>query len=142
MKTNSQTFYIEENYEHASKVVTKLGLFPLAISQAGSYLGYKRISFKDYLDQLDERFGMTALRKTAEFPEARGTESATILTTWEMSFKSLPHSAQELLLLCGFLANGDIMDKLFDLENGVRFDWMGQGKNVFLTYWQLVFNPR
>jgi hypothetical protein len=47
-----------------------------------------------------------------------------------MSFESLSDSAQELLLLCGFLANGDIPDKLFDMDTKVRFGWMGEGKTI------------
>ena len=56
------------------------------------------------------------------------------MTTWEISFASLSPAAKELLLLCGFLANGDIPDELFDLEGELRFDWMGVGERASFAY--------
>jgi hypothetical protein len=119
-------------------VVIKLGLLPLAINQAGSFISQRQISFQRYLVLLDESFKTTAACGSLEWPRGRGSQSTTILTTWEISFVSLSHSAQELLLLCGFLANGDIPDELFDMESKVRFDWMGEGKKASFAYWLLV----
>jgi hypothetical protein len=115
-------------------VVAKLGLLPLAIAQAGSFIAQRQISFQRYLTRFDESFKTAAACGTPEWPRGRGARNATILTTWEISFESLSHSAKELLLLCGFLANGDIPDELFDLESDLRFDWMGEGKKASFTH--------
>jgi hypothetical protein len=135
------TLYAEENHRIATKVVTILGLLPLAINQAGSFISQRQISLQKYLSRLDEGFETTAAIGTLEWPHFRGDRRTTILTTWEVSFASLPHSAKELLLLCGFLANGDIPDELFDLGSKLRFDWMGAGEKVSPTYRLFVFDP-
>jgi hypothetical protein len=121
-------------------VVTKLGLLPLALNQAGSFISQRKISLQRYLVLLDENFKTVASRGVPELPWGRQAESVTILTTWEISFASLSHSAKELLLLCGFLANEDIPDELFDLESKLRFDWMGEGKKEFFKYQLLAFD--
>jgi hypothetical protein len=51
-----------------------------------------------------------------------------------MSFELLSDPAKELLLLCGFLSNEDIPEELFNLDGGVRFGWMGEGKRVSSGY--------
>jgi hypothetical protein len=122
-------------------VVTKLGLLPLAINQAGSFITQTQMSFQNYLTRLGESFKMGAACGDPERPQNRRAQSATILTTWEISFASLSHSAQELLLLCGFLAKGDIPDELFDIQRELRFDWMGEGKSEPFIHRLLVFDP-
>ena len=115
-------------------MVTKLGLLPLAINQAGSFISQRQVSLQRYLSRLDEGFTTTAAVGALEWPKGRRAQDRTILTTWEISFASLSHGAKELLLLCGFLANGDIPDKLFDLEGELRFDWMGVGERAPSAY--------
>jgi hypothetical protein len=115
-------------------VVTKLGLLPLAINQAGSFISQRQVSLQRYLSRLDEGFSTTAAVGALEWPKGRGAQGRTILTTWEISFASLSHAAKELLLLCGFLANGDIPDELFDLDGELRFDWMGVGERAPFAY--------
>jgi hypothetical protein len=110
-------------------VAKKLGLLPLALNQAGSFVSQKQISFQKYLTLFDENFE-TVARGASNLPSDRQAERSTILTTWEVSFDSLSDSAKELLLLCGFLANGDIPDELFDMDTRVRFGWMGEGKTI------------
>jgi hypothetical protein len=110
-------------------VATKLGLLPLALNQAGSFISRKKISFQRYLTLLDESF-KTATRGAPDWPSGRQAEKPAILTTWEISFSSLSYPARELLLLCGFLSSGDIPDELFSMEKKLRFDWMGEGKTV------------
>ena len=83
---------------------------------------------------MDEGFTATAAVGALEWPKGQGAQGRTILTTWEISFASLSHAAQELLLLCGFLANGDIPDELFGLEGELRFDWMGVGERATFGY--------
>jgi hypothetical protein len=120
--------------------VTKLGLLPLAINQAGSFIAQRQISFQRYLALLGEGFKTAAACGTLEWPQALGSQRVTIFTTWEISFDSLSHSAQELLLLCGFLVNGDIPDGLFDMERNLRFNWMGEGKEASIAYRIIVFD--
>jgi hypothetical protein len=133
MKTNSG--HIEEDQCVATKVVTKLGLLPLAISQAGAFISRRQISFQRYLSLLDK--GLKA--STAGAPEwPWGQKAEGILTTWEISFASLSRPAKELLLLCGFLSNEDIPEELFNLDSKRRFDWMGEGKRVFSVDWLLA----
>jgi hypothetical protein len=81
---------------------------------------------------LDENF-KRATGGASIWPSGQQVSGTTILTTWEMSFASLSSSAKELLLLCGFFANGDIPDELFDMESKLRFDWMGEGKTLPFT---------
>jgi hypothetical protein len=133
MKTHSE--HIEEDYCAATKVVAKLGLLPLAISQAGAFISQRQISFQRYLSILGE--GLEAsMARAPEWPWGQQAES--ILTTWEISFASLSRPAKELLLLCGFLSNEDIPEELFNLDSEARFDWMGEGKTISSVYWLLV----
>jgi hypothetical protein len=133
MKTNSG--HIEEDCCVATNVVTKLGLLPLAISQAGAFISRRQISFRRYLALLDE--GLKA--STAGAPEwPWGQRAEGILTTWEISFALLSRPAKELLLLCGFLSNEDIPEELFNLDSTRRFDWMGEGRTISSIYWLLV----
>jgi len=102
----------------------------LALTQAGSYISQMQISFQKYLTLLDEKFRTVATRGTAEWtsdPKIRKLHR-TMFTTWEISFSSLSNSAQELLLLCGFLSNEDILDDLFVQECKLPLDWVGEGK--------------
>jgi len=91
-----------------------------------------QISFQQYLSLLDQKFTTVAKRGGPEWLSDRGTKAnnpnRTIFTTWEISFASLSHPAQELLLLCGFLANADIPDELFVQERKLPFEWVGEGK--------------
>jgi hypothetical protein len=116
-------------------VVAKLGLLPLAISQAGAFISQRQISFQRYLSILGEGLKAT----TAGAPEwPWGQQAEGVLTTWEISFDSLSRPAKELLLLCGFLSNEDIPEELFNLGSEHRFDWMGEGKTRSSVYRLLV----
>jgi hypothetical protein len=129
MKANSR--HIGREYSAATEVVTKLGLLPLAINQAGAFISQRRISFQRYLPLLGG--GLNA--STAGIPEwPWGQQTESVVTTWEISFNLLSRSAKELLLLCGFLANEDIPEEIFNLSGKARFDWMGEGKAVFSVY--------
>jgi hypothetical protein len=110
-------------------VATKLGLLPLALNQAGSFISQKKISFQKYLTLFDENF-KTAARGAPDLPSGRQVERGAIMTTWEMSFESLSDTAKELLLVCRFLASGDILERLFEMDAKARFGWMGEGKTT------------
>jgi len=98
-----------------------------------------QISFRKYLSLLDGKFTTVAKRGGPEWLPDQGTKNPkrTIFTTWEISFASLSRPAQELLLLCGFLANADIPDELFVQESKLPFDWVGEGKNKSFRSWFL-----
>jgi len=123
----------------AKQLAVKLGFLPLALTQAGSYISHTQISFQKYLSLLNGKFTTVAKKRGPECSPDQGTEDPkrTVFTTWEISFASLSHPAQELLLLCGFLANADIPDELFVQESKLPFDWVGEGKNKSLRSWFL-----
>jgi hypothetical protein len=105
--------------ELARQIAVKLGFLPLAIAQAGSYISQMQISFHKYMTLLDASFKTVATRGTKN-------PNRSIFTTWELSFAQLSQPAQELLLLCAFLVNSDIPDKLFQVVRGRKlpFDWV------------------
>jgi len=114
----------------AKEVAAKLGFLPLALAQAGSYISQCQMSPQKYLTLFNENFKTVATRgaQQAQWQSSAEMKSRTIFTTWEISFATLSRSAQELLLLCAFLANEDIPDALFINEEDELFDWMGKGK--------------
>jgi sigma54-dependent transcription regulator len=109
----------------ARQVAGKLGFLPLALAQAGSYISERQMSFQKYMTLLDGEFRAVTSAKN----RANDINKA-LFTTWEISFSALSHSAQELLLLCGFLANSDIPDALFVQERKLPFQWVLEGKNT------------
>ena len=114
------------------QIAAKLGFLPLALTQAGSYILYTKMPLEKYITLLDESFRMLASKGGPEWLSDRrpGNPNRTVLTTWEISFASLSATAQQLLLLCGSLANADIPDRLFD-GSKLPFDWVqeeGTGK--------------
>jgi hypothetical protein len=111
------------------QIAAKLGFLPLALTQAGSYISYTKIPLEKYITLLDGSFRTFANQGGPEWLSARrpGNPNRTILTTWEISFASLSAPAQQLLLLCGSLANADIPDRLFE-GSKLPFDWVpGEG---------------
>jgi len=107
----------------------KLGFLPLALTQAGSYISHMQTSFQNYLCLLDREFGKVAKCGGPGWlsDQRTGDLSRNVFTTWEVSFASLSRPTQELLLLCGFLANADIPDKFFLQERKLQFDWVEEG---------------
>ena len=115
----------------------KLGFLPLALTQAGSYISHMQTSFQHYLNFLDGEFGKVAKSGGPGWlsDQKTGNLNRNIFTTWEVSFAMLSRPAQELLLLCGFLANADIPDKLFFQEMDLQFDWLEAGNcKPFLSW--------
>jgi hypothetical protein len=108
--------------ELARQVAVELGFLPLALTQAGSYISERQISFQKYMSLLNGDFRTVTSAKSGTYARRA------IFTTWEISFAALSHSAQELLLLCGFLANSDIPDAVFIQESKLPFEWVREGK--------------
>ena len=83
------------------------------------------------MDLLDGEFGKIAKYGGPGWlsNQRTGNLNRNVFTTWEVSFARLSRPAQELLLLCGFLANADIPDKLFLQERKLQFDWVEEGQS-------------
>ena len=65
-----------------------------------------------------------------------GKQDRSVFATWEISFNALQEKspgAAKLLLICGFLNNGDIYEEL--LKRGMKLDTHGMG--VILLYFIL-----
>ena len=108
----------------------KLGFLPLALTQAGSYISHMQTSFQNYSNLLDREFGKVAKYGGRDWlsHQRTGNLNRNFFTTWDVSFARLSRPAQELLLLCGFLANADIPEQLFLQERNLQFDWVEEGK--------------
>jgi DNA-binding SARP family transcriptional activator len=87
------------------RMAAALGDLPLALEQAAAYLEETASSPGDYLDLLDTHAGeLFALGHPA-------TTEQTIATTWTVSLRQLRDqtpAAEDLLVLCAFLAADDI----------------------------------
>jgi len=114
----------------------KLGFLPLALTQAGSYISHMQISFQNYLNLLDQEFGRAAESGGPGWlsDQRTGCLNQDVFTTWEVSFARLSPPAQELLLLCGFLANADIPDRLFLQKRKLQLYWVEDGESKSFHY--------
>jgi hypothetical protein len=110
----------------ARQVALEVGFMPLALTQAGSYISRMKIPFQKYLASLDEKVRAVEIPEKPLDPDYTNV-NRTISSTLEISFASLSRTAQEILLLCGFLAPDDIPDILFDKEGKPPFDWVREG---------------
>ena len=108
-----------------TKLVKKVGCFPLAIEQAGAYMAVRLQSLietnaescgtilEHYLKLYEEN-----AKKLLEFKPRRSVwkyRNDTVFTTWEVSFNAIRHEstyAADLLLLCGFLNSDDIFEEM------------------------------
>jgi tetratricopeptide (TPR) repeat protein len=101
--------------DEATNLARELGDLPLALEQAGAYIKETGISFQDYL----ERF-----RKDRKKLQKHGkllNYTATVATTWEISFQAVQKEqpvAGDLLNLCTFMAPDAIPRSM--LEGGAR----------------------
>ena len=109
----SDLFLITESRDGLT-IARKLGMLPLALDQAGSYISSMQIPFSKYLLLFKNTFAVvTTKRPPTAVWQYRGD---TVFTTWEVSFNVLSPAAQELLLLIGFLDNESIPEELLSLE--------------------------
>ncbi|KAL7275040.1 hypothetical protein RUND412_002034 [Rhizina undulata] len=121
-----------------NEIVKALGQLPLALDQAASYMCSKKIAFSAYRKKYDE----LAMEIFKEGLSGRrlSPEKASVLTTWELSFRELSDDARQLLQLCAFLSNEDIPEELF--RRGKKaVDWImedltRQWKIFSLTPWR------
>ena len=86
-----------------------MGYLPLALEQAGAYIGIQQLTLAGYLKKSPK---FKILHKNW----IRLGYRSSIVATWEISFKAIRKErpeAAELLLLCGFLANDDLFEAMF-----------------------------
>ncbi|GCE29933.1 tetratricopeptide repeat protein [Dictyobacter alpinus] len=97
--------------EDASTIAMALGLFPLAIDQAGAYLEETGCNLQDYLTIFHQhRYELLVRRgkQASGYPDS-------VATTWNLSFQRVEASnpaAAEFLRLCAFLAPDQIPEEL------------------------------
>jgi tetratricopeptide (TPR) repeat protein len=89
----------------AEELAEALGDLPLALEQAAAYLEQTRMSLRDYLGLLGERVGeLLGLGELTDHPD-------TVAATWALSLaraRAEAPAAEDLLVLCAFLAPDDI----------------------------------
>lgn len=102
-----------QDQKDAKAMVELLGCLPLALDQAGGYIGQKHKTFAAYLrllvDRRDEVLGSKP--RLTEYKD-------TVMTTWNRDLEQIEHdmrAAFDLLLLLCSLGNGDIT------ENTLRY---------------------
>ena len=100
-----------DHKEAAISIAADLGYLPLALEQAGAYIGIQQLTLAGYLEK-SKNLKFRILHKNS----IRLGYKSSIVATWEISFdairKQRPEAA-ELLLLCGFLANDDLFEAMF-----------------------------
>ena len=111
------------DWKSALRLVKALGLFPLAIVQAGAYISVQQEKhpFDAYLN-LFLKFPKALLSHRGP-PAAWDYRTDTILTTWQISFSSIREkmpAAAAILVQCGFLSPDSISKELFYAENSAR----------------------
>lgn len=112
------------NHAEAEKIADKLGYLPLALEQAGGYISAMQIQLSEYLPKYDSTFKAIA---TASHPALSERYGYTFYTTWKTSFESLHPVGKQLLLLCAFLANQDVLEGLID-RGAKCLTWIDEGR--------------
>ena len=120
----SQQNSTEENLTDAKNIVSRLGYFPLAIDQAGSYLSSRRLPLKVFLEHYAQRKDVILTHTPAlweyrkNLSQREESTALTTFTTWEMSLEQLEdgqnrNSITHFLTLCAFLDCKNLRDSLF-----------------------------
>ena len=117
-----------EHIEVAKNIVTELGCMPLAVDQAGAYIGAGRCSIDNYLQQLS--LHRHTLMSDATFRGASKYDR-TVYGTWDLSFKEIKrrasgksntedhhdaqaaHAAILILQICAFYHHNNISKDIF-----------------------------
>lgn len=92
-----------------SKIVKELHCIALAISQAGAYI-MKTGQLKQYLDLLAEERTALLDRPRRQCPDGY---DLTLYASWNLSLKVLSPVAKELLSMCAFLDQFNIVGRIF-----------------------------
>lgn len=110
--------------EVAGKIAEKLGYLPLALDQAGGYISAMQLPLDRYLPLYEKSY--KRVTSTNNPGLAKRYRNDTLFTTWKISFDSLPKLASELLLLCAFLADQDVVEEVLERARDM-IHWLGEG---------------
>lgn len=107
----------------AKEIAKTLGYLPLAIHQAGSYVAARQMSLPRYKEIYKRNFRNIF----TSVPRGPGWSyrDQTVFTTWEISFQEIEaknKESAELLLLCSFIHNEDIWEKMLLRGQGLELD--------------------
>ena len=108
---------LENERKAATSIVQTLGCLPLALDQAGAYIHMQQYSFGRYLKEYKTKSSYLLSGKW----KAVGKQDESVFAALELSFNAIQKQnprAAELLLLCGFIDNEDIPEKL--LQRGMK----------------------
>jgi len=117
--------YVEQ--QAAASIVQGLGYSPLALDQARAYIHMQQYSFSRYLKEYETNGSYLLSGKW----KVVGKQDESIFAALEVSFNAIQKQnpgAAKLLLLCGFMDNEDIPEKL--LRRGMRLSADGMQSTV------------
>ncbi|GHO80418.1 tetratricopeptide repeat protein [Ktedonobacter sp. SOSP1-85] len=126
-----------EEIDDATNLAIALGLFPLALDQAGAYIEETGSSVREYLQLYQHhRHALLAQRgwQITHYPDS-------VATTWDLAFQQVEQAnpaAAELLQLCAFLAPDHIPEEL--LSQGAAH-WppaLQQAVSNYFTFSQML----
>ena len=114
----------QENISLAKAIAKKLGYYPLALDQAGSYLASRRLPLESFLEHYTSRKDMilkyspTLWEYQKRLNQNENETSITTFTTWEMSLEQIEDDRDRLavlhfLTLAAFLDSTNLGDSLF-----------------------------
>ena len=117
------------------EVAKKVGYLPLALEQAGAYVGEQDdgFGFADYLKLYADHEREFLARRApgaTEYPDA-------VYLTWRATIDKLPEGARTILRLCAFMASAPLPVSVF-LKLGTEFD-VREWKQALLAY--SIANP-
>lgn len=94
-------YYCFSDFEEGAKMlIDRLGNFPLALEQAAAYIKEVRCSITDYLELLKQS-SVDAFADKYATPECY---EKIVTSTWNISFRALGESSQQLMNLCAYMA--------------------------------------
>lgn len=104
-------FSFEEERDAIDTLSERLGFFPLAVSQAVSYVFQNNCHYQDYLDLLK-----THAREL--FEEKAPDYEYVLATTWDINVNCLSDAQKQLLYLCSYIAPYGITKDIFKKGKG------------------------
>ena len=99
-----------ENSVDLAALIERMGRLPLALEQAAAYMRRTEISCGGYLGKLD-KIGLTVLDDSLSEPTT--DYRRTVNATFTLSFEKLSEGAQQLYILCSYMAANRIPLVLF-----------------------------
>ncbi|KAJ7800408.1 P-loop containing nucleoside triphosphate hydrolase protein, partial [Mycena olivaceomarginata] len=94
----------------AAAIVKELHYFPLAVSQAGSYI-QRQCTLRKYLELYPRHRDHLLQHKKTQGQSAYGLA---VYATWDMSYNKLSSAGKTLLQICSFLHHVGISEQIFE----------------------------